>query len=304
MREWLRYLPLILMISIMAQVFAIGAACTWRDATYLLRHPALLWRSIAARNIIAPVAAVVLIKTFSLLPAVALTLAVLSMTPVPPLLLRIHLSKGASTEYALGLLVSQAVLAVPLVPITLQFMDWAFHRQASYGADDVALLVVRSILAPLAAGMLAARYLPVLGKIVRILLLAGAVVMLAGVVPLLALEWRTIVTLAGAKTIAAFAIFMAIGTAAGHFLGGPNDVNRTTLALATSSRHSALAIAVAIANFPDQRRPVVAAIVIYLVLRAILNIPYLRWRGPMQLQPEYAGPAPQTKVGSGAATGV
>jgi len=292
------------MISISAQVFAIGAACTWRDATYLFRHPALLWRSIAARNVVAPIAAVLLIKTFSLQPAVALTLAVLSMTPVPPLLLRIHLSRGASMEYALGLLVSQAVLAVPLVPITLQFMDWAFHRQASYGADDVALLVVRSILTPLAAGMLAARYLPVLGKIVRILLMVGAIVMLAGVIPLLALEWRTILSLAGARTIAAFAIFMVVGTAAGHFLGGPADPNRTTLALATSSRHSALAIAVAIANFPDSRRPVVAAIAIYLVLRAILNIPYLRWRGPMQLQPEYAGPAPGVGAVSGAATGM
>ncbi|HTS60571.1 MAG TPA: hypothetical protein VMH28_01030 [Candidatus Acidoferrales bacterium] len=297
MQEWLRFLPLVLRISIVAQVFAIGAASTWQDSTYLFRNPRLLLRSILARNVVAPLAAILLIKAFSLPPPVALTLAVLSFTPVPPLLLRLHLTSGASTRYPLGLLVSQALLAIVLVPATVQFMAWAFGRRATYGFGQAALLVVQSILAPLVAGMIAARYLPALTKIVRLLLMAGAIILIAGVIPILVISWSTIATLAGTQTLVAFAVFMAIGTTAGHLLGGPAEPDRTTLALATSSRHSALAIAVAIANFPDQRRSVAAAIVIYLILRALLNIPYLRWRGPLRVQPESVTRA----AGSGAA---
>jgi BASS family bile acid:Na+ symporter len=76
----------------------------------------------------------------------------------------------------------------------------------------------------------------------------------------------------------ALAIFVTAGMAAGHLLGGPAAEDRTVLAIATAARHPALALAIAKANFPEQSPLVAGAVVIYLLLRLILSIPYTRWR--------------------------
>jgi BASS family bile acid:Na+ symporter len=284
MKEWFQISAVALKISIVVQVFAMGLIATWRDATYLFRQPAMLWRSILARNLVAPSIAVLVIKAFALPPAASLTLAALSVTPVPPLLAKGRFKVGAATEYAVGLLVSQSVLAVVLVPPTVLLLDLALGAHARFSGGKVALLVTQSVLAPLFAGMLASRFYPQLRHIAQILLAVGSIVLISAAIPLLLVLGRTFGALAGGGTIPAFAIFLIAGKAAGHLLGGPVEANRTTLALATSSRHPAVAIAIAAANFPSQTKPVAAAVAIYILLREVLCIPYERWRRYTQPQ--------------------
>ena len=59
-------------------------------------------------------------------------------------------------------------------------------------------------------------------------------------------------------------------------LGGPVPENRTSLAIATSSRHPGVALLLARANFPAEKL-VVAAVLLYLLVNAVLAIPYLLW---------------------------
>jgi bile acid:Na+ symporter, BASS family len=86
----------------------------------------------------------------------------------------------------------------------------------------------------------------------------------------------------------------------GHLLGGPAAEDRMVLAIATSSRHPGLALAIAKANYPEQAMLVAGAVVIYLIFRLILALPYLRWRrhaasgplgpqAPAHLPPGFAG---------------
>ena len=60
-------------------------------------------------------------------------------------------------------------------------------------------------------------------------------------------------------------------------LGGSDDEDRSVLALASAARHPGVAMAVASANFPDQKLAP-AAILLYLLLSALLSIPYVVWR--------------------------
>lgn len=98
----------------------------------------------------------------------------------------------------------------------------------------------------------------------------------------------------------ALALFMIAGTAVGHFLGGPIAEDRMVLAIATSSRHPGLALAITKANYPEQGMLVAGAVVIYLIFRLILALLYLRWRrhaasgppgpqAPTHLPPGFAG---------------
>jgi BASS family bile acid:Na+ symporter len=120
---------------------------------------------------------------------------------------------------------------------------------------------------------------------------AGTVLLVAGAIPLLLIAWKTFGALAGNGAMLALAIFMLAGTAVGHLLGGPAEEDRTTLAVATSSRHPGLAMAIAAANFPEQKMLVAGALVIYLILRMILSIPYARWRHASPGAPRPSAPA-------------
>jgi BASS family bile acid:Na+ symporter len=276
MQTWFTWAPLILQISVMAQVFAIGMGSRWEDATYLFRRPKLLLNSILARNVVAPLVAILLIKAFSFNAAVAITLGVLAVTPVPPLLPKSQLKAGGRSEYVLGLLVSQAVLAVVLVPLTIELMNWALGSQAHFSVSAVASLILKTILVPLAAGMLVGRRLP--KQLTQYLAIAGSVLLVAGAIPLLIVAWKTFGTLSGNGAMLALAIFVAAGMAAGHLLGGPAAGDRTTLAVAASARHPGLALAIAVANYPEQKMLVAGGVVIYLVLRGILAVPYMHWQ--------------------------
>src|SRR6185437_9834591 len=134
MQQLFQVAVLALKVSIIIQVFAIGVGATWYDAIYLFRHPKLLFNSILARNVAVPVIAILLIKLMSLQGAVAITIAALAVTPVPPLLPRSQLKAGARSEYVLGLLVSHSVLAVVFVPVTVALMDLAFNASARFSA--------------------------------------------------------------------------------------------------------------------------------------------------------------------------
>jgi BASS family bile acid:Na+ symporter len=276
MQEWAKLAVLALKVSILLQVAAIGLGTTWQDATYLFRRPVLLVNSVLSRNVVVPILAVLLIKLFPFHPAIAITLGALAVTPVPPLLPRSQLKMGARSQYVLGLLVSQSLLAIVLVPITLTLMDRALGVEAHFSSVRVALLLAQTILIPLAAGMLAAKALPHLRGFAPQLTMIGTLLLVAGAIPLSILGWKAFGVLAGDGSLLALAIFIIAGTVAGHFLGGPRAEDRRTLAVGTSSRHPALALAIAHANFPEQTRLVAGAIMIYLVLRTVIVLPYLR----------------------------
>src|SRR5215831_6774698 len=137
MPTWIEIAGLILQVSIVVQVFAIGLGATWRDATYLFLEPRLLLNSILARNVCVPVIAILLIQAFPFHKAIAITLGVLAVTPVPPLLPRAQLKCGTRSEYVVGLLVSQAILAAVLTPAAARGMDWALGARAQVSVSQV-----------------------------------------------------------------------------------------------------------------------------------------------------------------------
>jgi BASS family bile acid:Na+ symporter len=70
--------------------------------------------------------------------------------------------------------------------------------------------------------------------------------------------------------------FVFVGIAIGHFLGGPDPEDRTMLAVATASRHPAVALAIAHTNFPLQKLTM-PIVVVYVILSAIVAVPYIAW---------------------------
>src|SRR5258705_11906000 len=93
-------------VSLALMVLGIGLQSTPRDATYLLRHPALFARSFLAMSVLMPLLALCLAVTFSLHPPVTLALVALTLSPVPPFLPTRVIRAGGDGSYMVGLFVA------------------------------------------------------------------------------------------------------------------------------------------------------------------------------------------------------
>jgi BASS family bile acid:Na+ symporter len=67
------------------------------------------------------------------------------------------------------------------------------------------------------------------------------------------------------------------GIAVGHWLGGPDDDDRSALALATATRHPGVALAVLHATMPADKTPAVV-VILYLLVASLAAAPYVAWR--------------------------
>jgi bile acid:Na+ symporter, BASS family len=144
-------------------------------------------------------------------------------------------------------------------------------------ATGTARLVILSVLAPLAIGMALRQFAPSIAEqTARPVSIASVALLVIALVPVLLNASRPMLSLVGSGTVLAFAAFVAAGTVTGHLLGGLQADERGVLALACGSRHPGIALAVAHANFPDDKN-VLPAILLYLVIGALVTAPYLQW---------------------------
>jgi bile acid:Na+ symporter, BASS family len=268
---------LILKLSIMLNVVALGLLSTQKDALYLLTRPRQLLRSMLAMNVVMPVVAASLAAGFDLIPAVKLALIGLAVSPVPPLFPRKAIKAAGEASYAVGLLVAASLLAIVFVPFAIDVLGDVFGHSVHVPVTVVMKVVLSAVLAPLAAGILVRRWLPEFSRrIARPVSLISMGLLLAALIPVLFTTGKAMWSLLGKGTLAAFAAFIVAGLAAGHLLGGPAYKDRSVLALATAMRHPGMAIAIATATFPQQKLAA-PAVLLYLMAGLLLTSLYLVW---------------------------
>lgn len=270
-------LPWMLKASIVLLVFGIGLRTTNFTSSSFFHSPSHIIRTVVSMNIALPVLAILIAFVFDLHPAVKIALVVLAVSPVPPILPNKARKAGGEQDFTIGLFVFASLFAIIFVPLSLAICERIFSIPLSMSAFGVAKIVLVTTLLPLIVGALLARFAPRFsGKIVRPVSLAGMVILGICILVILYGFWHMMADLIGNGTLIALAVFVAGGLAIGHFLGGPDAEHRSVLALATSARHPAMAIAIAHANFPDQKQ-VLPAILLYLLVGAVVTMPYMKW---------------------------
>jgi bile acid:Na+ symporter, BASS family len=271
-------IPLALKTSILMTVFSLALNATMDDALYLFRRPSELVRSLLSMNVVMPLFASALAVAFNLHHAVEIALIALAVSPVPPLLPKKELKAGAHASYAIGLLTAAAVLAIVFVPVAVGLLGRVFDISAHISVATIAQLVLFTVLLPLAAGIAVRHFAPAYAdRIARPISLVAAVLLIASALPIVFIAWPAITSLIGNGTIIAIAAFVIFGLAVGHLLGGQEEEGRTVLALSTASRHPGIALAIASASFPGQKL-VLGAVLLYLIVNAVVSLPYLNWR--------------------------
>lgn len=270
-------IPITLQTSVFLLVLSIGLTATPRDATLMFRNPGKLLRMVVAMDLVVPAFAVAVALAFDLHRPVEIALIAVAISPVPPFLPIKAMKAGEQKTYTIGLLVAAAILSVAFIPLAMKLLDQLSPATLSMSPMIVAKQVSVSVLAPLAVGIALRHFAPrIADRAARRTLIAAAILLVAVLLPVLITAMPAIWSLVGNGTGLAFASLVAVGLAAGHLLGGPRSEERTMLALASASRHPAVAVALAHANFPDNKL-VMPAVLFYLVVCAIVTVPYVRW---------------------------
>ena len=271
-------IPIVLRASITLMVFALGLRVSVSETTHLLRKPALLARSILSLNIVMPLCAMALVAIMNLDRTVTVALIGLSISPVPPLLPIKQLKAGGGSSFIFSLLAIEAVLAILFVPISVKIFNLAFSSNAQSSPAAIASVVLLTILAPMGAGVLGRHAAPVFaGRILKPVSIFAAVLLAGSLIPILIVAMPTVISLIGDGTLAAITAFTVTGLAAGHIFGGPRPENRTVLALSSASRHPGIAMSIASAGLSDERL-LLAALLLYLIVNALVSVPYVVWR--------------------------
>jgi BASS family bile acid:Na+ symporter len=270
-------IPIVLKASILLTVFVIGLRASARDATYLFRRPGKFVRAFVALAVLMPLFAVALVLLFELNRAVEIALIALAISPIPPILPNKLTKAGATESYAIGLLVAAGLLAIIFVPAAIVILDQVFKAPLQMTLWSVASLVFMTIVLPLGLGIAVNRLAPTLAeRLVSPISKIGGIGLLLCALAILFSTAPAIWALTGNGTLLAIAAFVLGGLAIGHLLGGPEPENRAALAMATASHHPGIAIALAVANFPKEKLAM-AAVLLYLLVNALVSIPYLKW---------------------------
>lgn len=264
-------------VAILGTVFSYGLQATRADLAYLFHRPGLLCRSLLATAVIVPVVVVVCVKSLNLPHAAAVVLTVLSISPVPPMLPKKQSKAGGMAPYALALLVVLGLSAVVTVPLWGVLLESVFDLSLSMRPGAILKIVLTMIVAPLLAGLLFSSLMPGLAlklaqpvrKVATCLLIAGAVLILAG-------TWRAILAAAGDWVVVSIIAFVLLGLLVGHLLGGPEREHSPVLALSSAARHPAIALTIASANFPDEQ--FIPTLALYLIVCTLVVIPYVKWQ--------------------------
>ena len=265
--------------SIFLIVLALGLDAGWEDVTWLFRRPSLLVRSILSLNVLMVIFAVAISALFDLDPAIKIALVCLAMSPVPPIFPKKQQKTGGQSSYAIGLVVVAALFAVVLIPGWLELLGRYFGVEVDVGLRKIIPLVLTSIIVPLFLGVLIRRFLPTFAKrVLNPVSMVATVLLVAALLPILFKMAPAMWTALGHGVIWTMALFGGVGIVVGHLLGGPDLEERGVLALATSTRHPGIAMAIASLNFPQQKNEVMVIVLYHLLVGAIVAIPYTKWR--------------------------
>lgn len=268
---------LLLMIkaAIALLVFATGLNATREDLLWIWRRPPLLIRSFIAMYVLVPFVAIMMVVLFDLPRGTEIGLLFLSISAGAPLLPRKLIKFGGDPSFAFSLVVATSLAAIVTVPASLVLLQPLIPVEADVQIGKIALLIFKSFLLPLAAGMLVRRFAADWAdRFGDNLMTVAGIVLAIGALVVIASKWPQIVEV-GLPSIVAFAGLTLASLAAGHWLGGPDEQHKTSLAVACATRHIGLALLIAANAKGSGTLALVAA---YLFASAIVSIPYIRWR--------------------------
>lgn len=270
---------LLIVGGIVLNVVSIGVRARPGDALHLIRHPHLAGRAMLAMFVLVPAFALLIAYAFDLPRPVTAVLLALSVAPMPPLLSNKEIKAGSDPEYAIGLQVLASVVSLAAVPLMLLIASriWGLNLDLDITAAAKVLLI--TVDAPLAAGIALGYFVPGLRTpVAKWASRIGWISLGLGSLALVAARWSDIAGRLGGGTLIFTVLIIGFALFIGHKLGGPDEGNRSALAITCAARHPGVAITVASGLFPEDSAAILGMAGLFWLASFAMAIPYLKWR--------------------------
>jgi BASS family bile acid:Na+ symporter len=270
---------LILIAGIVLNVVAIGVRARPQDALGLLRQPPLAARAMLAMFLFVPLFVFIITIVFQTSRPVTAVLLALSVAPMPPLISSRELKAGAAPEYAIGLQFLATGFSLIAVPIMLALAGAVFGERLPFAPTALIIILALTVAVPLAIGMAIGHFQPGWREPVAVWASRiGWISLAIGSVALLAARGTDIIAQLGSGTLLITITVIAFALFIGHVLGGPDEGNRTALAITCAARHPGVAITLVSGLFPEDAAAVFGMTGLFWLTSFLMAIPYQRWR--------------------------
>lgn len=268
--------PLLLTLSLAGLVLTVGLNADREDLVYVLRRPLLLARSILSVMVIPPLAAAAIVSLLPLDLAVKAGIMLMAAAPVPPLVPGGEVGIGARKSFAYGLYVAMVLLTIISVPVVFNIAAHMFGRSDTVSPLPIAIMVLKGVIAPLAVGIIIHRFAPTFAaRAAPILYKLSMLLVVVAFAPILFMSSAAMLDLIGNGTLFAMMVLVLICLATGHLLGGPEWVDRGSLAVASSVRHPGIAMGLASAYFVDKH--IQAGVLLFMLVGLVIGAIYKAW---------------------------
>lgn len=267
------------MVSVALGIAAIGLQSTLGLGLNFVRaDPIGATRSMLAMFMAVPAFVLAVIWILPLERSVALALLALSVSPMPPLLAIKEKEIGGTDDYITGTLLLAPLAAVIAIPVFVWLAQGVFGRPGGHNLHAVIYIFVVTVGAPLLLGMLVNRFAPkTAAKLVQPFKVLGTGLLVIVTVAIIIVAFPATRDAVGNGTVLVIVAIAAFGLLAGHMAGGPQPGNQRALALICSQRHPGVAMAIAIAAFPDEAQASLGAMALHVIISAMIAVPYSRW---------------------------
>lgn len=270
-----RFQGLLVTISIVAVMAAMGTQLTRGDVRRTVREYNLISRWVVANLLAVPLFAVLLGIVFGLPSSIRIGLLLVAVAPGAPFIPQLVAMTRANSHEAIRLTAALTIVATVTVPVLVaavlavldvetRFAPWRFL---------VPLLVVL-VLPLVAGGALRDRRPEIATPLARWLVGLSNVTLLAAlaIVVILDLEGtvRVFAALVGTGALAVMVLFVLATIVVGWLTGGPTPQNRRILALGTAGRNVNIALFIATGAFPASEAD--ASIVAFAVVMLVVSL--------------------------------
>ena len=239
-------------VTLVELMLTIGLGATMAEVWAVARDWRGVVRAMVANYVLVPAAAVGLVLLFHAQPMVAAGVMIVAVCPGAPYAPPFTAMARGRVDQAVGLMVILAASSAALAPLLLGLLLPMVSGGGGAGVDAVKMLATLAIaqFLPLCAGLAVAAKWPALAQRLKLpLKRLSALLNLALVGLILAVQFRMLATIQ-AKGYAGMFALLAASAAAGWLLARPGPADRRTLAIVTSVRNAGVGMVIAGGSFP------------------------------------------------------
>jgi BASS family bile acid:Na+ symporter len=255
------------LVFVLGTIISMGLSLTMKQITGPLRNARFVIVALLANFIIPPIAALLLIRVFSLDEPLAVGLLLVSLAAGAPALPKTAVFAKVDVAAATGLMVLLVVVTIIVLPIALPLLLTGI----TVTFWDIASGLVYLILIPLAVSLFVrARYAEQAAQFLPFFAQASNLSLLILLVLMVVLNFSNVVGLLGSGGLLASLILVILTTAGGYLLGRLGKAESWIQGLGAGQRNIAAAMVVATMNFGNDE---VVMVVVYSLIGMVLLIP-------------------------------